>query len=171
MPYSKAGRRTLALTLLLFSLPGACALLAQDEAERIRRVENGLRPYSWALFGDEERCPLLERMKLYKVPGLSVAVIENGRLVWAKGYGVKDIRTQEPVAVETLFQAASISKALNAAAIMREVDQGRLALDRDVNDYLRSWKVPLNEFTATEKVTISRLLSMGVEPFLESITW
>lgn len=98
-------------------------------------------------------------MKFYQVPGLSIAVIEKGRLAWAKAYGVKDIKTQEPVTVDTLFQAASISKAVNAAAVMHLVERGRLDLDRDVNDYLKSWKVPENGFTAAERVTIACLLS------------
>jgi CubicO group peptidase (beta-lactamase class C family) len=135
-------------------------LAAREENDaRIGRVENGLRPYSWALFGDEEHFNILERMKFYKVPGVSVAVIQNGKLVWAKGYGVKNYDTQEPVTVNTLFQAASISKALNDTAVMKLVEEGKLALDEDVNTYLKSWKVPENEFTQKEKVTVSGLMN------------
>ena len=157
-------RRTAKTLVLLacitpfFSTPPALTARQANDS-RIKRVENGLRPFCWALFGDEERCTILERMKFYKVPGVSLAVIQNGRLAWAKGYGVKDFATQEPVTVGTLFQAASISKPLNATVIMKKVEQGKLELDADVNGYLRSWQVPANEFTAKEKVTISRLLS------------
>ena len=132
---------------------------AQKDSARIRRVENGLRPYCWALFGDEERFSILERMQFYGVPGVSVAVIEHGQLAWAKGYGVKDCVTEEPVTANTLFQAASISKPLNDMAVMKLIEQGILDPDADVNDYLKSWKVPSNEFTDKEKVTVSRLMN------------
>ena len=149
-----------ALLLFAFFMCGGPAASAEPEGDaRIARVENGLRPYSWALFGDEPRINILERMKFYKVPGVSIAVIENGKLVWAKGYGVKDCTTQEPVTVNTLFQAASISKSLNDTAVMMLVEQGKLALDEDVNGYLKTWKVPSSGFTQKEKVTVSRLMN------------
>lgn len=131
----------------------------QNDVTRIERVEKGLRPYRWALFGDEPYVDILERMEFYRVPGVSIAVIENGQLVWAKGYGVKDYETKEPVTVNTLFQAASISKSLNATVIMNLVEQGKLALDADVNTYLNSWKVPSNQFTTMKAVTVSHLLN------------
>lgn len=128
-----------------------------DTASRIRRVENGLLPP--VLVKGEPAWNLTERMEHYKVPGVSVAVIENYRIVWAKAYGVADAQTKAPVTEQTLFQAASISKTLNATAIMRKVQEGKLSLDEDVNAYLRSWKLPGNEFTAAKKVTIANLLS------------
>jgi hypothetical protein len=106
--------KSVAVVALAALIGCSSALYAgQENDPRIERVENGLRPYSWALFGDEEHFNIIERLKFYKVPGVSIAVIENGRLVWAKGYGVKDFDTKEPVTVNTLFQAASISKSLN----------------------------------------------------------
>jgi CubicO group peptidase (beta-lactamase class C family) len=94
-----------------------------------------------------------------KVPGVSIAVINNGAIEWAKGYGVTETGTSTAVTPRTLFQAASISKSVTALAALRLVEQGRLALDEDVNVKLKSWKVPENEFTGTEKVTLRRLLS------------
>jgi CubicO group peptidase (beta-lactamase class C family) len=153
-----AMKRLLLVAMILLIGCGSSLSAGQENNSRIERVENGLRPYGWALFGDEEHFNIPERMKFYKVPGVSIAVIENGKLVWAKGYGVKDFDTKEPVTVNTLFQAASISKPLNDTAIMKLVEQGRLALNEDVNKYLKSWKVPSNEFTEKEKVTVSRLM-------------
>jgi len=147
-----------AATIAAFVSCGASFSAIQDDNARIERVENGLRPYAWALFGDEERSTIPERMKFYGVPGVSIAVIEHGQLVWAKGYGVKDCLTKEPVTVNTLFQAASISKSLNDTVILKLVEQGILDPDEDVNNYLKSWKVPSNEFTETENVTVSRLM-------------
>ena len=107
----------------------------------------------------EENFNLEERMLHHHVPGLSLAIINNGEVEWAKSYGVKQSGSPEPVTPETLFQAASISKPVMAAAAMRLVQEGLLDLDEDVNLKLKSWQVPENEFTGTEKVTLRRLLS------------
>ncbi|NTV82057.1 MAG: serine hydrolase, partial [Candidatus Aminicenantes bacterium] len=99
------------------------------------------------------------RMAEFKVPGVSVAVINGGSIEWAKGYGVTEAGTATPVTPRTLFQAASVSKPVAALGALRLVEQGRLVLDEDVNAKLKSWKVPESEFTKTEKVTLRRLLS------------
>jgi CubicO group peptidase (beta-lactamase class C family) len=92
------------------------------------------------------------------VPGVSVAVIHHGAIDWAKGYGV--LRLKGPVVnPATLFQAASISKPVTATAVLRLVQEHKLSLDEDLNDRLRSWKVPNNQFTATHKVTLREILS------------
>jgi CubicO group peptidase (beta-lactamase class C family) len=102
---------------------------------------------------------LAARMAELKVPGVSIAVFENGRLTWARAYGKADAADGGLVTQDTLFQAASMSKALAAAGRLRLVEQGRLDLDQDVNARLRAWQVPLSPFTASEKVTLRRLLS------------
>ena len=132
---------------------------ATPTEERIARVENGLRKPNRLKGSPAEPMKLAERMEHYKVPGVSVAVIHAGRVEWARGYGQRDVESGAPVTAETLFQAASLSKGVAAAVAMRLVEQGRLRLDEDVNAKLRSWKVPDNEFTQTEKVTLRRLLS------------
>ena len=98
-------------------------------------------------------------MKFYKVPGLSIAVIKDFKIDWARGYGLKDVSTNEPVTTETLFQAGSISKSVNAMVAMKKVEQGKISLDENINDKLTSWKLPDNEFTAKKKVTLRNLLS------------
>jgi CubicO group peptidase (beta-lactamase class C family) len=128
------------------------------EAARVARVEAGLPPIT--LPGQEPLQLSLQRwMELYKIPGLSVAVFEKNTLVWAKTYGVKEAGGSEPVAIDTLFQAASISKPVTALAALRYVEQGKWSLDANINDKLVSWKVPDNEFTKKQKVTLRRLLS------------
>ncbi|MDQ3473492.1 MAG: beta-lactamase family protein, partial [Acidobacteriota bacterium] len=102
---------------------------------------------------------LAERMKFYKVPGLSVAVIENFKVVWARAYGVKELETKEPVTTDTLFQAGSISKSVNAMVAMKKVEEGKISLDEDINNKLTTWKLPDNEFTTKKKVTLRNLLS------------
>jgi CubicO group peptidase (beta-lactamase class C family) len=94
---------------------------------------------------------LVERMKELHVPAVSVALIEDGRIAWAKAWGAAD--------PETVFQAASISKPVAAMAAMHMSQHGNFALDEDVNGKLKSWKVPESEFTKEKKVTLRGLLS------------
>lgn len=102
---------------------------------------------------------LRDRMAHYNVPGVSVALLEDGEITWARGWGVADSETGRPVDETTLFQAASISKPVAALTAMTLVYAGRVDLDAPVNDYLTSWQVPDNEFTADSTVTLRGLLS------------
>ncbi|MFY9619552.1 MAG: serine hydrolase [Pyrinomonadaceae bacterium] len=123
----------------------------------IKRVEQGLLPP--VLIKGDPAWTIEERMKFYKAPGLSVAVIKDFKIHWARSYGVKDLETKEPVTTETLFQAGSISKSVNAMTVMKKVEQGKISLDANINDKLTSWKLPENDFTAKKKVTLKNLLS------------
>jgi CubicO group peptidase (beta-lactamase class C family) len=123
----------------------------------IKRIESGLlAPFT---IKGEPGWTIEERMKFYKVPGLSVAVIKDFKVAWAKAYGVKDLGTKEPVTTETLFQAGSISKSVNATIAMKKVEQGKISLDDNINDKLVTWKLPENELTAKSKVTLRKILS------------
>jgi CubicO group peptidase (beta-lactamase class C family) len=95
----------------------------------------------------------------HRIPGLSLALIDGDKITKAQGYGFSDQAGKFPVTILTLFQAASLSKCLTAVAALRLVEQGRLSLDEDVNVKLRSWKIPPNEFSKKEQVTLRRLLS------------
>jgi len=102
---------------------------------------------------------LAERMAHYNVPGVSIAVINDYQVEWAKGYGVLEAGKSAPVTPDTLFQVASIGKVVVAVAALHYVQKGTLDLDSDVNQSLVSWQIPENEFTAEERVTLRRLLS------------
>jgi CubicO group peptidase (beta-lactamase class C family) len=128
-----------------------------DVGSRITRIEKGLLPA--VLIKGEPSWTIEERMKHYKAPGVSIAVINNFKIEWAKAYGVKDVETNEPVTTETLFQAGSISKPVGAMVALKRVQDGKIALDQDINARLTSWKLPDNEFTAKKKVTLANLLS------------
>jgi len=133
-------------------------LARPTEAARIARVEQGLSPIT--IPGEEPRkLSLTQWMELYGVPGVSIAVFDKGALVWAKSYGVKHAGGSEAVTVDTLFQAASISKPVTAMAAMHHAEKRKWSLDANINDTLVSWKVPDNEFTTEQKVTLRRLLS------------
>jgi len=94
-------------------------------------------------------------MRQQKIPGLSLAVIENFRIACAKGYGVTAKDGKTPVIPTTLFLAGS-SRAMGALYL---VQQGKLTLDEDVNRRLTSWKVPDNTYTHRHNVTLRLLLS------------
>ncbi len=128
------------------------------ETDRIQRIENGLLP-GVIIKGQAAPMKLADRMAHYKVPGVSVAIINNGKLEWANGYGVIEAGGTKPVTTETRFQAASISKPVAAMAALALVQQGKLSLDENVNLKLKSWQVPDSEFTKELKVTLRRLVS------------
>jgi CubicO group peptidase (beta-lactamase class C family) len=129
----------------------------KSNQEKIGQVENGLRP-EYFIKGDKLKS-ITEVMKETNTPGISVAIIHNSEIVWTKGYGITDTETQIPVNTNTIFQAASISKPLTALAVMKLVQEGKLDLDENINSYLKTWKLPENEFTSKNKVTLRNLLS------------
>src|SRR5205823_6025560 len=102
---------------------------------------------------------LEDRMRDYGVPGVSVAVIHDGKLEWARGWGVRDANTCAPVTPSTDFQAGSISKVVTALTALRLVEVSKLNLDKDINAYLTSWKLPPNEKLAPKSVTLRQLLT------------
>jgi len=99
---------------------------------------------------------LQQRMAHYKIPGLSIAVVHNGKIEWARGYGVMDTATQKPVTVQTLFQAASISKSLNGVGVLKLVQDKKIDLHTDINTYLHTWKFPYDSlcWTTTDATCI-----------------
>ena len=97
-------------------------------------------------------------LRSYDVPGTSLALVEDGEVVWDEGYGLADVAAGGPVRSDTVFQAASISKAVSAWGVMRLVEQGKLDLDAPAERYLRRWHFPPSRFDA-KGVTIRRLLS------------
>src|SRR5579864_9278439 len=130
-----------------------------DHGARLQRVEQSAVELPSVPGKSPLPLSLAELMKVYNVPGLSLAVIENYKIVDAKAYGVIEAGSSTPVTTRTLFQAGSISKPVAATGALHLVEHGKLSLDEDVNQKLKTWKVPDNEFTKTEKVTLRRLMS------------
>ena len=157
---------TAALAAVTLAAGSASAAQAQGSgpvapaaSAHITRVLHGLRPNVEVTNRAPERWRLEDRMAHHRVPGVSIAVIENGRVAWARGIGVTRAGGLDSVTPATLFQAASISKPVTQTAMLRLVEQGVLSLDADVNTYLTSWEVPESAHTATEKVTLRRIAS------------
>jgi CubicO group peptidase (beta-lactamase class C family) len=126
-----------------------------EVARQIARVESANARGGQGL----DALTLPQVMAQLHVPGASIAVINNFEIQWAKGYGVADAATGRAVTVSTRFQAASISKPVTAMAVMRLVQEGKLALDGDVNTLLKSWRIPKSAAHGDAPVTPRSLLS------------
>lgn len=128
-----------------------------EVAPQIARIERSLLPVV-QVAGEARHAALVDRMRELAIPGLGIAVFADHRLLWARAYGVADVDTGARVEVDTLFQAASISKSVNALAVLLVAADGKLALDRPINEMLVGWKLPDNDLTRASPVTLRRLL-------------
>jgi CubicO group peptidase (beta-lactamase class C family)/predicted transcriptional regulator YdeE len=160
MPFPK---NRLVACLLAASLVAAVWALeakkATDSAARLRRIEASAIEVPVPSGEAPLKLSLAELMKTLNVPAVSIAVIENFKIVDAKAYGVVSQGSTTAVTTRTLFQAGSISKPVAATGALYLVQQGKLSLDEDVNLKLNSWRVPENEFTKDQKVTLRRIMS------------
>lgn len=132
---------------------------SNPQLAEIEQIENGLFTETQVKGAVFKTYSILERMAYYKVPGVSIAVVQNGKIKWAKGYGLANTKTKQKVDTTTLFQAGSISKPVAALAALQLVEKDQLSLDQDVNNYLKDWKIPENEFTKEEKVSLKKILT------------
>jgi CubicO group peptidase (beta-lactamase class C family) len=139
--------------------PATSRLQDPEVDARIKRVELDVIPLDSSRRDAGPARSIAQRMAELHVPGLSIALFDEGRIQWAKGYGVRDVQTGAPVDASTLFQAASVSKPVSAVGMFRLAEMGKLSLDDDVNLQLKGWKLPENEFTRTEKVTLRRVVT------------
>lgn len=136
-------------------LPGAQPLAAGNAEPDF---EHGLRR-AIAIAGEPpERLSLRERMAHYGVPGLSVAIIEDCKVVETRQVGAAEAGGAA-VGPHTLFQVASISKPVTALAALRLVEQGQLSLDEDVRTSLKTWTLPDSPLLKDHPVTLRKLLS------------
>ena len=142
--------RTIAAVLAGFLFAGTAHAASAPETLRL------LPP---VLFEGEQGWTLAERMEHYRAPGVSIAVVRDGRIAWAAAFGLADRETGFRATPRTLFQAGSISKSVAAAGVLSAVARGRLSLEAPVNTLLETWKVPENDFTRASPVTLERLLN------------
>jgi CubicO group peptidase (beta-lactamase class C family) len=137
------------------------AVVAATPDPMIAKVESELGPVIQVAGEPETAWPLAQRMAFHNVPGVSIAVIKDGKIAWAKGYGVLETGQATSVNTETIFQAGSISKPTATVAALRMVERGQLQLDAPINDFLKAWKVPDNDFTKQAPVTLRGIMSHG----------
>ena len=138
-------KERLAITLiLLLSLSFACSTSIEKRiAERL----------------DNEIVPCIENdLAKFNIPGISLAVVLNGKILWNKGLGFQDREQKIPATPETVYRVGSISKLFNAVAIMQQQEKGLVDLDADIKTYLPYLEFE-NHFDKRLVVTLRHLLS------------
>jgi CubicO group peptidase (beta-lactamase class C family) len=157
LQYQPTVMKTLLTSLAILLVYVSCSQ-SPEAIKRQQQVENNLCPE--VIYGDSmPRLTIEGQMKLYRIRGVSVAVIKDYKIDWAKGYGWADEEEKRPVTTDTRFQAASISKSLNSVGVMKLVQQGKINLDSDINTYLKTWKFPYDSISHNKKITVRNLLT------------
>jgi CubicO group peptidase (beta-lactamase class C family) len=133
--------------------------MSKDVAEKLARAESQTAVIPTSPGKPPVTFSLVDVMSNFKDPAVSIAIIDNFQIVAVKAYGTLGNDNPAPAGTKTLFQAGSVSKPVTAAAALALVEAGKLNLDTNVNDALKSWKVPDDQFTVKEKVTLRRLIS------------
>jgi CubicO group peptidase (beta-lactamase class C family) len=141
--------------LAVLGAPTRVTAQPADAAALIARIEGPQSPNRQGY----DAFTIQELMQRFRVPGVSIAVIRDNRIHWAKAYGVADAETGQAVDTGTVFQAASISKPVFAMTVVKLAQDGRVSLDADVNTFLESWRVPASDLTREQPVTLRSLLS------------
>ncbi|MCD1116096.1 serine hydrolase [Chryseobacterium turcicum] len=143
--------KKLALIIIFLSLN----TFAQNVNDKIKLFETNLNHWDKT----KKKFTLKDRMAFYNANAVSIAVIKDYKIEWVKSYGLADVSEKRMVTPQTLFQAASISKSINSLGILKLVEEGKLGLDDDINNYLKTWKFPYDETSKGKKITIANLLS------------
>jgi CubicO group peptidase (beta-lactamase class C family) len=129
---------------------------SQEVNDKIKLFENDLNHWDKS---KSKKGSLKDRMAFYDVNAVSIAVIKDYKVEWIKAYGYADVSEKKLATTQTLFQAASISKSINSLAILKLVEEGKLRLDDDINNYLKEWKFPYDSISKGKKISIANLLS------------
>jgi CubicO group peptidase (beta-lactamase class C family) len=152
--------------LILFVCIQSSILFGQTTKKYPQEIELKIQQVESNLMGNVQienipspKWTLEERMRFYHANGLSLSVIKDYKIEWSKNYGWADSLEQRPVTDQTRFQVASNSKSLNAIGVLKLVQDGKINLDTDINQYLKSWKFPYDSLSRNKKITVANLLS------------
>jgi len=145
------------MKLKLFSLISLISIniFSQNVNDKIKIFEKDF--FHWDQ--SKKKSSLKDRMALYNVNAVSIAVIKDYKIEWVKAYGYADVSEKRLATPQTLFQAGSISKTINSLGILKLVQEEKLGLDDDINNYLKTWKFPYDEVSKGKKITIGNLLN------------
>ena len=148
-----------AISLAATSISTLAEPISSSSNTNIQTFEHGLIDYMKRGQTDNQPLSINQRMAAYQVPGASVAIVENGEVIWSTGYGTRLNGKAMPVDANTVFSVGSVSKVINAALILRLVAAGKLDLDKNINDYLTSWRVPEGSLNRNHPVTLRQILA------------
>lgn len=130
-------------------------IFSQNVNDKIKIFENDF--FHWDK--SKKKSSLKDRMAFYSANAVSIAVIKDYKIEWVKAYGFADASEKRLATPQTLFQAGSISKTINSLGILKLVQEGKLGLDDDINNYLKTWKFPYDDVSKGKKITIGNLLN------------
>jgi len=145
--------KKISLIIILFL---SLNIFAQNVNDKIKLFETNLNYWDKS---KTKKWSLKERLAFYNINAVSIAVIKNYKVEWAKAYGYADVSEKRKATVQTLFQAASISKSINSLGILKLVQEGKLDLNSDINNYLTTWKFPYDSLSKGKKISIANLLN------------
>ncbi len=152
--------KSLIFFAFIISFVAGCSSNDTDDVQsRIAAVERSLIAAVVNTGSEPVGMSISDRMQHFQVPGVSIAVINNGKIEWAKGYGATEADGTQEITTDTVFQAASVSKPVSVTGIMLLAQAGIIDITRNVNDYLTSWYLADNDLTKTNKATVQRLMS------------
>lgn len=145
-------KKILLIAILFLSLNS----FAQSVSDKIKTLETNLNHWDKS---KSKKWTLIDRMDFYNINAVSIAVIKDYKVEWTKAYGFADVTEKRKATPQTLFQAASISKSINSLGILKLVQEGKLSLNDDINNYLKDWKFPYDTVSKGKIVTIANLLN------------
>ncbi|MBF0546725.1 MAG: beta-lactamase family protein [Candidatus Riflebacteria bacterium] len=155
----------LAIIFFLILCPSFAKNFPESKQEKF---ETSFRPLV-KVEGLPDYSTVSERMSFYHTPGMSIAVIHDGRIVWAKGYGVLQTGRKSAVNESTVFEAASISKPVTTIAAMMLVQKNLLDLDSGIYRWLHNWHAPRSEVSQIPP-TIRQIMSHTAGFNVESVS-
>jgi CubicO group peptidase (beta-lactamase class C family) len=146
----RLARRSMLLAAALLTLTLSIASHAQQKPEK------PAAPPAKPGLGDFDDF-VNQALKDWKVPGVAVAVVQDGKVILLKGYGYRDLEKQLPVTPNTLFAIGSITKSFTVTTLGMEMDEGKVDWDKPVRDYLPTFK--MYDPVLTEQMTIRDLIT------------
>jgi len=146
-------------SLCVTSCSSTQSIGGKTERVLISHIESNIIPISKSGIDSGVTQSIVSRMAQLEVRGLSIAVFDQGIIIGARGYELSDKNLSIKVDTATIFQAASMSKPVTSVGIFTLIEKKLLSLDEDINLKLHTWKLPNNDFTVKEKVTVRRILN------------
>ncbi len=119
---------------------------------------NSVQKKSIHEFASNLESRIAKTMKIYNIPGVSIALIHDGKMAWSNAYGYADIHKGRKMTVDTVCRVESISKSVTAWGVMKLAEKGKIQIDEPLNQYLTNWEIPKSAYP-DEKITIRQLLS------------
>ena len=141
-------------------------LLSEGASLRKEEVERGLRNSVRFINKIEPGFHISDSMQKHKTPAISATLIKNNRIDWSDGYGALKTNSDQSINCRTLFQAASLSKPVFMMAMMRMHQEDKINLDKNIHDYLKSFKLPEGKQSDENPVTLRNILNhtSGITP-------